>query len=112
MLLCHDGEISLSVVLIIISTIKRRGCVGGSVMWVCVSLGCKARVGVYRCSCPVWVSCLLSVLSRCLTLMSISCGFRGEGQNNKMVCVCVCVCVCVGSPKEQRIGSTHVSTDF
>ena len=57
MRLRDDGEISSSVVLIII-TIKRRGCGGrgGSVMWVCASLGCKARVGVYRCSCPMWVS--------------------------------------------------------
>ena len=31
--LCNDGEISLSVVLII-TTIKRRGCGGGSAMWV------------------------------------------------------------------------------
>jgi len=65
MLLCHDGEISSSVVLIIITSIKRRGCGGGggvSVMWVCARLGCKARVGVYLCSCPVWVSGLLSVL--------------------------------------------------
>ena len=52
MRLCNDGEIS-SVVFI---TVKRRGYGGVSVMWVCASLGCKVRVGVYRCSCPVWVS--------------------------------------------------------
>ena len=49
MLLCHVGEISSSMVFIVI-TIKRRGCGGVSVMWVCASLGCNARVGVYRWS--------------------------------------------------------------
>jgi len=57
MRLCNDGEFSSFVVFIIIITIKRRDFEGGGfVMWVCTSLGCKARVGVYRCSCPVWVS--------------------------------------------------------
>jgi len=29
-------------------------------MWVGASLGCKACLGVYHCSCPMWVSGLLS----------------------------------------------------
>ena len=97
MLLCHVGEISSSVVfIIIIITTKRRGCSGWgwgvvSVMWVCASLGCEARVGVYRCICPVWVSGLLSVLHRCVSLMSVSYGFCGKERNNK-----ICVLVCVG----------------
>jgi len=93
MLLYHDGEISSSVVFIII-TIKRHGWGGRggvSVMWVCASLRCKARVSVYLCSCPMWFSGLLSVLPRCLTLMSVSYGFCGKEKNNKMVCVGVCV---------------------
>ena len=94
MLLCHDGEISSSVVLIII-TIKRHGCGGGiTVMWVCATLGCKAHVGVYRCSCPMWVSGLLSVLPLCLTLMSISYGLR----------VLPILCSC-GDPCVQSVGS-------
>ena len=71
-----------------------RGGMGGggvSVMWVCASLRCKARVSVYLCSCPMWFSGLLSVLPRCLTLMSVSYGFCGKEKNNKMVCVGVCV---------------------
>ena len=90
MLLCHDGEISSSVVFIII-IIKRRGCGGGSMMWTCASLGCKARIGVYRCSCPMWVCGSLSVLPRCLTLMSVSYGFCRKEKNNKMVCADVWV---------------------
>ena len=39
---------------------------------VCASLGCKTRVGVYHCSCPMWVSGLLSVLHPCLILISVS----------------------------------------
>ena len=50
---------------------------GGSVMWVCADLGCKARVGsisYIRSSCSVWVSSLLSVLHWCLSLESVSYG--------------------------------------
>jgi len=93
MLLCHDGEISSSVVFIII-TIKKRGCGGGSVMWVCASLGCKARIGVYCCSCPMWVFALLSVLHQCLTLMSVSYGLH----------VLPVLCSC-GDPCVQSVGS-------
>jgi len=55
---------------IFIICIKGGGGLGGggrcgTVMWVCATLGCKARVGsisYIRSSCPVWVSSLLSVL--------------------------------------------------
>jgi len=78
MMLCYDGEISSSVVFII-NTIKRRGWGVGVFCDVGMrQLECKARVGVYRCSCPMWVSGLLSVLHRCLTLMSVSYGFCGK----------------------------------
>ena len=78
MLLCHDGEISSSVVLLLLLLRDVAVGVGVSVMWVCASLGCKARVGVYRCSCPMWVSGFLSVLHRCLTLMSVRYGLCGK----------------------------------
>jgi len=60
---------------------------GVPVMWVGASLGCKACLGVYHCSCPMWVSGLLSIIYRCLTLMSVSYGFCGKKKNNTMVCV-------------------------
>jgi len=60
-------------------------------MWICASLGCKDRVSVYRCNCPLWVSDLLSVLPQCLMLMSVSYGFCGKEKTNQMVCVGVCV---------------------
>jgi len=47
---------------------------GVSVLWVCASLGCKAYVGVYRCSCPMCIAGLLPVLHWCLSLMSVSDG--------------------------------------
>jgi len=60
---------------------------GGFVMWVCAGFGCKVRVSVYRCCCPVWVSGLLSVLHRCISLMSVSYGFCGKEKNNKVLWV-------------------------
>ena len=53
MRLCNDCEISSSVVLVI-TTIKRRGWGGGGVLQCgyCADLGCNAGVGVcFRCSC-------------------------------------------------------------
>jgi len=67
MWLCHDGEISLSVIFVIV---KRWRCGGGELGSVtCASLECKARVGVYSLLSYVGLQ-LLSVLLRYLMLKS------------------------------------------
>jgi len=70
MRLCHDSEISLSVVLLLLLLLRDVGEGGGgcgTVMWVRASLGYKARVGsisYIRNSCLLWVSSLLFLLHR------------------------------------------------
>ena len=77
--------------LLLLRDVALGGC---SVTWVCASLGFKARVCVYRCICPVWVSGLFSVLHLCLSLMSVSYGLP----------VLPILCSC-GDPCVQSVGS-------
>ena len=80
MWLCHDGEISSSVIFV---NVKRYGWGGGgvgSVMF--ASLGCKARVGVYSLLSYVGLQ-LLSVLFRWLMLKSFGYGFCGLDKKEK-----------------------------
>jgi len=79
MWLCHDGEISSSVIFVTVKRFEGGGGWLGSVM--CARLGCKARVGVYSLLSYPAVVCPFSMSNAqelCLWLMWI-----GEKEKNK-----------------------------
>jgi len=66
--------LSLLLLLLLLSDVGEEG--GGTVMWVCASLGCKARVGCVSyilSSCSVWVSgfSLMSIAGERLAMGSV-----------------------------------------